>query len=99
LSGFGGFNTIMIALKGGPTFSVYLLGDAATAATSGDWNTQGLLTGGGSAGPGLSNVTVWGTGEGDEPPRPPEYIPLPAAGWLLLGGIGGLVALRRKKAA
>jgi hypothetical protein len=26
-------------------------------------------------------------------------IPLPAAGWLLLAGVGGLVAMRRKKAA
>lgn len=28
-----------------------------------------------------------------------EVIPLPAAGWLLLAGVGGLVAMRRKKAA
>lgn len=28
-----------------------------------------------------------------------EVIPLPAAGWLLLGGIAGLAAMRRKKAA
>src|SRR6056297_2110812 len=34
-----------------------------------------------------------------EDPTDPAYIPLPAAGWLLIGGIGGLVALRRKKAA
>jgi hypothetical protein len=30
---------------------------------------------------------------------PPPVIPLPAAGWLLIAGIGGLAALRRKKAA
>jgi hypothetical protein len=29
----------------------------------------------------------------------PEVIPLPAAGWLLLGGIGGLAALRRRRKA
>jgi len=28
-----------------------------------------------------------------------EVVPLPAAGWLLLGGIGGLVAMKRRKKA
>lgn len=31
--------------------------------------------------------------------EPDGYIPLPAAGWMLIGGIGGLAALRRKKKA
>jgi hypothetical protein len=30
---------------------------------------------------------------------PPSVIPLPAAGWLLLAGIGGLVGLRRRRKA
>jgi hypothetical protein len=32
-------------------------------------------------------------------PTTPSVVPLPAAGWLLLAGVGGLLAMRRKKAA
>lgn len=38
---------------------------------------------------GLSNYVVLGTGT--------SVVPLPAAGWLLLGGIGGIAALKRRK--
>ena len=38
---------------------------------------------------GLSNYVVLGTGT--------AVVPLPAAGWLLLGGIGGMAALKRRK--
>ncbi|MXQ07684.1 VPLPA-CTERM sorting domain-containing protein [Alphaproteobacteria bacterium GH1-50] len=38
----------------------------------------------------ISHVTLYGRGVGQE-------IPLPAAGWLLLGGLGGLVAMKRRK--
>lgn len=31
------------------------------------------------------------------PPPPPSVIPLPAAAWMLLGGLGGLAALRRRR--
>lgn len=40
----------------------------------------------------LSHVTFFDTG------TPPSEVPLPAARWLMLAGIGGLAALRRRKA-
>jgi hypothetical protein len=40
----------------------------------------------------ITSITVkW-----DEPEEP-EVVPLPAAGWLLLGGLAGLVAMRRSR--
>ncbi len=36
---------------------------------------------------------------GSGPDTPPAPVPLPAAGWLLLAGLGGLAAARRKRAA
>ena len=36
----------------------------------------------------LSNISLWGT---------PTVIPLPAAGWLLLAGLGSLALLRRRR--
>ena len=40
--------------------------------------------------PGLSNYGTIST---------PNVIPLPAAGWLLIAGLGGLAAVKRRKRA
>jgi hypothetical protein len=37
--------------------------------------------------------------EFDFEPNTPPAVPLPAAGWMLIAGIGGLVAMKRRQKA
>lgn len=95
---WGGFTTVMAVLKGGPTFSAYELD--TTLGTFGSWDTSGILKGNDTPGPGLSHLTLYWTGT---PPDPTGgtigAVPLPAAMWLLLAGIGGLAAIGRRRSA
>jgi hypothetical protein len=98
-----------LALKGGAGgrdgqfFAAYLLTAADIAANLAGGNLSGTfnmsaftgLIGNGDQTPALSNATLFKR-EGD---TPPPVVPLPAAGWLLIAGIGGLAALKRKKRA
>ncbi|MEQ9235061.1 PEP-CTERM sorting domain-containing protein [Coleofasciculus sp. E2-BRE-01] len=88
------FNTsnIMVVLKGGNSFSSYLL----DGATSGSWNTNGVVKGNGQPGPGLSHFTVY---EAPKPVTDPEAVPEPLT---ILGsatalGIGGLLKRQQSK--
>lgn len=88
----------MAILKGGPTFSAYELD--TTAGTKGTWRTNGIRNGDGI--PGLSHMTLYHAGSVTGTPRSgtstgPSPVQLPAAGWLLLAGLGGLVTLWRRK--
>lgn len=75
-------------LKGGPTFSAYKI---ATGTTSGTWNTDGIVTGGGQAGPGLSHMTFY---KMDATPVPE---PLTILGSATALGIGGLLKREQSK--
>jgi hypothetical protein len=58
--------TYMVALKGGPTYSLYYLGSGQSF--SGTWNTNGLAKGNGAPGPDLSHFTVYQAAGGTADP-------------------------------
>lgn len=84
----GGFNIsdndygqVAVLLKSANTFGAYLFGGGLSGDV--DYDTANER--------GLSNYVV--AGRGDSVPE----VPLPASALLLLGGLGGLVVLRRRK--
>lgn len=97
-----------LALKGGSGqgsnfFAAYLLSAADIAANLTGTDLVGMfsmdaftgLTGGGSGTPALSNAVLFKRQSGGG--TNPTPVPLPAAGWLLIAGLGGLAAMKRRK--
>lgn len=94
LQSYGGYDPLMIVLKSSTFYAAFLL-DELVSGLSGTWaitqeqcNRNGCRTNGKE----LSHASVYYNGE-------PSQVPLPAAGFLLLGGLGGLAALRRMRKA
>jgi PEP-CTERM motif len=75
-----------MAVKGANTWALYAL----DGAFFGEWSTGGILNGGGKQ-PGVSHVSFYNS---------VAPVPLPAAVWMLLAGLGslGVVARRRRSA-
>lgn len=97
LSNAGTYASMMFVLKGGPTWSAF---NMDTSVLGGSWDTQSMLTGEGSRGAGLSHWSVYVFGERLDNPPPdesPDPVPLPAAGWMLIAGIGAIFSMRRRK--
>lgn len=81
-----GYSMLGLSIKHGNGFAFYVL-DAGEA-LSGDWFTYDGVNG--AEGNAFSHINAWYKGA-------PSAVPLPAAGLLLIGALGGIVGLRRRR--
>lgn len=84
---------LMFVLKGGPTFTAYLM---TSNSTSGNWNTNDLLNGNGGSDPGLSHFAVYQS-DAPEPYQSDAPEPLTLLGAASAIGFGVVFKKRLEK--
>jgi hypothetical protein len=82
---FAPYGDFLISLKAAsnPGYAVWLFSGSDAASTSGTWSIAWDKD--------LSHLSIYAK-KSDTP-----VVPLPAAGWMLIAGVGGLVAMRRRR--
>lgn len=76
-------------------YTLALAGDYKLQFGVTNWDDTAYASGLAIAGANIGGVAIDPT----DPVDPPSTVPLPAAGWLLIAGLGGLSALRRRRKA
>ena len=85
IASYGEYDPLLLILKSGPYYGGFLISEAVSG-LSGSWSILDL---GNEEPKQLSHTSLYY--------GPIDPIPLPAAGWLLLGGLGGLAAMKRRR--
>ena len=96
---YNGFDPLMIVLKSGSQYGAFLISQAVSG-LSGTWSiTQESCTTNKKTGVVTCKTTGKELSHTSLYHQPPALIPVPAAGLMLLGALGGLAALRRRRRA
>lgn len=88
-----GTDVAFYSVKAGNQYALYWLDGGAS---EGYWNTEDLFVGNGKNNPSISHISTWISTGGDQPGDPGAPVPEPSTVILLVCGISGLVALRKR---
>lgn len=104
LDGVAASGPLAIAVKGGPSFSLYFFDVAEDTQLTGTFGTDGVVKGNGKPGPGLSHLSLYiapASLDSEEPSRPGSGVAVPepatTVGLSVIAVAGAIARQRRRR--